>query len=277
MNGSDSRENYCFASSGIIPIRTDPTDRSEMVTQILLGETAKVIEIRKRWVKIFCDLDHYTGWVNKNQIGFLTEDHYNEWVKNPKRIRSSHFNYFAKNEQGGVMIPVSAYIIMENTDEISLPTGHYKINAKPRVLRKSKLLDTALQFLGVPYLWGGRTDSGIDCSGYIQTVHLLHGYTIPRDSIDQFKFIEIKSDKLADAEEGDIIYFNTKGKQVDHVGFYLGNGVLLHASGNVRLNNIQYDRRKSCSYSFDKRLADHVYGIQSGSLLRRFAKPDYIK
>jgi len=276
MNSKISTKTFGVASSGIVPVRIDSSDASEMLTQILLGETCRVTQEKKRWVRIKCDTDGYEGWVNRAQMDILNQEQYEKWIYHPDRLRSPYFNFFAKDKRSAVMVPVGSCIIRKGST-VMIPHGEYETTTKPVMLKKSGLIDTAMQFLGVPYLWGGRTDTGIDCSGFIQTIHLLHGYKLPRDSSDQYSFAKIKSKDIKDAERGDLIYFNTTGKKVNHVGLYLGDGGVLHASGTVRLSNICYDKRNEHVYPFDKRLADHIYGVQSGSLLRKLAKPDQIE
>ena len=276
MKNLDKYYDYCIASSGIVPLRKEASDASEMVSQIILGETATVREVKDRWIRIECHFDRYIGWVNRNQICFLKKDEYESWTRNPERYRSPYVTFFADDQNKAIMIPVSAFIIKDG-NQIRLPFGTFRIRTRPNLLKQKNLLDTAFHFSGTPYLWGGRTETGIDCSGFIQTVHLLHGYVIPRDSKDQYKAVEIKSHDIKDARKGDIIYFNTTGRNVNHVGFYLGDGGVIHASGNVRLSNVLYERRNDHLYTFDKRLADHICGVQSGSLLRKFAIPVQIE
>ncbi|HKJ44501.1 MAG TPA: C40 family peptidase [Balneolales bacterium] len=266
-------DSFCYAYSGIVPLRKDHTDASEMVTQMLLGETAKVLNITERWVEVTCDFDDYSGWVNKNQVRFLTQTEFEQWTNDTRRNPSAYYNFFIESSGAELFVPVGASVIIEG-ENVILPDGRYSLNTKPNQLKQRDLLDTARQFLGVPYLWGGRTDSGIDCSGFIQTVYSLHGYKLPRDSRDQAHVAKIETDNIDLANRGDIIYFNTTGEHINHVGFYIGEGLLLHASGNVKINNIRHDRRNGNQYPFDNRLAEHIYGIQNGQLLRKFAKTD---
>jgi len=273
MKNSMKNDSFCYAYSGIVPLRKDHTDASEMVTQMLLGETAKVLNITERWVEVTCDFDDYSGWVNKNQVRFLTQTEFEQWTNDTRRNPSAYYNFFIEGSGAELFVPVGASVIIEG-ENVILPDGRYSLNTKPNQLKQRDLLDTARQFLGVPYLWGGRTDSGIDCSGFIQTVYSLHGYKLPRDSRDQAHVAKIETDNIDLANRGDIIYFNTTGEHINHVGFYIGEGLLLHASGNVKINNIRHDRRNGNQYPFDNRLAEHIYGIQNGQLLRKFAKTD---
>jgi hypothetical protein len=269
---NDMKNNsFCYAYSGIVPLRKGHTDASEMVTQMLLGETAKVLNITERWVEVKCDFDDYSGWVNKNQIRFLSPTEFEQWANDKRRKPSIYYNFIISNKTTNLFVPVGAQIIIDN-ENVILPDGCYSMITKPRLLKQKALLDTAKQFLGIPYLWGGRTDSGIDCSGFLQTVYSLHGYRLPRDSRDQAQVAKIETDNIELAGRGDIIYFNTTGEHINHVGFYIGEGLLLHASGNVKINNIRYDRRNGNLYPFERRLAEHIYGIQNGQLLREFAK-----
>lgn len=253
---------HCVAVSGIVPIRKEGREESEMVSQMLIGETATVRSIDNRWVEIEADLDGYKGWVSKNQTIFLKEQEYSDWLSTQGLQRSVLHSFKATSGKEARMIPVGAQIAIQN-DQIHIPgfTGHAV--SQTQFIKGEDILDTAIQFLGTPYLWGGRTDSGIDCSGFMQMVYLLHNIIIPRDSGPQASLKPFKSTDIKAAEPGDTIYFAFDGGSISHVGFYIGGGSLLHASASVCIQNIDYSKRFENKYDYNERLANAIVGIQA--------------
>lgn len=262
---------YSVASSGIVPIRREPSDASEMVSEILLGETATVLQQNERWLHIKTDFDHYEGWVNRSQMKLLKQDEYREWITSTNRILSAFFSYFVYTKIDALLVPPGAQVVKKD-EVLTLPMGSYIIQAEPIPLKKASLLDTALQFLGVPYLWGGRTDSGIDCSGFIQTVYALHGLAMPRDSGQQVKMAGSITTNINDAKAGDLVYFSTHPGHITHVGFYLDDGLLLHASGNVKISRISGKNRSGFEYEANQKLVNFIVAIQSDNEIEKVLK-----
>ena len=268
---SSTEPAFTYARSGIVPVRSEANDASEMLTQLLLGETARVIETRERWLHIMADHDGYSGWVNRNQMQYLSQAEYINWRDHQDRQRSPFAGFRIQNQNDSLWVPSGAPVIIKN-GRVHLPDADYDFISQPRFIKHDYIIETAAEFLGTPYLWGGRTDTGIDCSGFIQTVYGIHGSMLPRDSRDQFKVVEPYTTDINGAKRGDIIYFNTTGGPITHVGFYIGNGILMHASGNVKRNFIGNDSSNKTHFSYNQRLAEHIKGIQSGKLLYEYGQ-----
>jgi gamma-D-glutamyl-L-lysine dipeptidyl-peptidase len=262
---------YAYASSGIVPMRKEASDSSEMVNQVLLGETMVILESQERWHRVRSDSDHYEGWVSVSQVQVFSKEDYQEWVHHPERVRSPYFTYrIHRGSKTFLTVPPGAPVI--NTGfHVELPDGPWNVHGKPEQLKEHALIDTALKLLGVPYLWGGRTDSGIDCSGFVQLAYGLHKYQLPRDASQQHAFAKIKSVHIEEADFSDIIYFSSNGKNVTHTGFYLGDGNLLHASGNVQIHCIDPSKRNSTRFVFNDRLAETIVGVQRSADLKSAA------
>lgn len=269
---SSTEPAFIYARSGIVPVRREATDTSEMLTQLLLGETAKINKVRERWLHVTADYDSYSGWVNRNQMHQLSPAEYVQWRDHPKRRRSPYAGFRIQNGQERLWVPSGAPVVIEG-DMVHLPDDSFGFVTKPRLIRHEHIIDTAHEFLGTPYLWGGRTDTGIDCSGFIQTVFGMHGSQLPRDSGIQFTCVEPYSADINQADPGDVVYFNTGGGPITHVGFYVGDGILLHASGNVKRNFInRKEHLNKTHFPYNQQLAEHVAGIQSGQLLFEFGQ-----
>ncbi len=262
---------FAYARSGIVPVRAQTEDASEMLTQLLLGETVVIDAEAGRWYHVTADYDGYKGWVNRNQLQLFDATSYAQWKNHPRRHRSPYAGIRIRNKDETLWLPVGAYVVFEN-DGVHLPDTSFDYMGEPKLMRHESILETARAFLGTPYLWGGRSDAGIDCSGFIQTVYALHGSDIPRDSGIQFSAVASPVKEIEDARAGDIIYFNTSGDRVTHVGFYAGEGILLHASGNVKQNLIHLNYHSNIPLTFDQRLAEHIAGIQSGRALFEYGR-----
>lgn len=260
---------YCMARSGIVPIREKPSDAAEMVNQMILGETAEVVQIQDRWLHIETGFDRYKGWINRSQVEVLEDSSYREWLENPGKIRSPYFRFFIKNDRETLCVPAGSVVVLKD-DNVILPTGVYKVTGPLNLLKGPEIIDTAKGFLGTPYLWGGRTDLGIDCSGLVQAAFALHGWRIPRDSRVQYRLVAHSFRDWSRARPGDVAYFSTQGERITHVGFYAGNGLLLHASGNVRFSRIIPSGMLNLPYAFEERLASGLIGIQSAAEIKEY-------
>lgn len=253
---------YGYASVGILPVRREASDTSEMVSQLVLGETARILAETDRWFNVRADHDGYEGWVGRSQFSPMDPADYLAWANHPERKRSIHQHYRVSNGIDGLTVPAGAHVVT-TPNGIELPNGGWETIQDRTSMKEHSILDTALNFRGTPYLWGGRTDTGIDCSGFVQLVFELHGYALPRDAWQQHGFAPARQVPISESEAGDLVYFSYDAKGIQHVGFHLGDGLLLHASGTVTIHNIQPTRRGSSRYLYNERLAATLHGVQS--------------
>lgn len=252
---------FGVADIGIVPVRDTPLESAEMVNQLLLGETVEIVSQKGFWTHIVSHFDRYEGWVSSAQIRGLSEPDFHHWINHPDRRRFPYHSTLVDGSlQRHLQIPCGAYVPVSYKG-IDWFGEQYHLRTEPVRIKGRTVIDTARAFLGVSYLWGGRTDNGIDCSGFIQTVHMLHDISLPRDSTDQFRFGRQKGTRLEEAEPGDIIFFRYKDRPVSHIGFYLGEGLLLHASAQVRIQQIDPNRSTEDGHSFNEALAEGIQGI----------------
>jgi cell wall-associated NlpC family hydrolase len=237
-----------------------------MVSQMLLGETAQVLEQVDRWIRIKTTYDAYEGWVNPGQCAFISAETEKEWLNEPRLRRSYHRNYIVHHLESGDALCVPTGALLVYTDEgIRLPDGEYlKADINPPLILTGNLIETAERLLGIPYLWGGRSDLGIDCSGFVQLLFSLYGFTLPRDSGQQYQLAKptiTDLHSIQQAQSGDLVFFANPEKRITHVGIYITDGCLIHAGPNVRINCFAPKWADRVPYPFDQRLADRFCGI----------------
>lgn len=225
-------------------MRNEPSERSEMVTQLLFGDTFSIKEEENGWVYILSDYDGYEGWVSKNTIKFIDRETYQELGKKPAAIVSSHTATLTENGKAPVYVVRGSSLPNYNTVDKTITIGehifHFQGETVATVINKRReLISFASQYLNTPYLWGGRSPYGLDCSGFTQQVTKLVDIKLPRDASQQVKEgTEINF--LTEAKQGDLAFFDNEEGRIIHVGILLGEGKIIHASGKVRIDSIDH-------------------------------------
>ncbi|MGY3794748.1 C40 family peptidase [uncultured Aquimarina sp.] len=225
---------YGICNLSIVPLRSEPNDPSEMVSQVLYGEHFKVLEKRKKWSRIRLAFDTYEGWIDNKQYLEITEETYKDFDNKPIDIASDLIDFVScENDQ---LMPISLGSSLSALDYFQ---HSYEGNRIQKQQPKEKLIETAYLFLNAPYLWGGRTNFGIDCSGFTQMVYKLNGYKLLRDASlqatqgDPLSFIE-------ESEPGDLAFFDNDEGAITHVGIIMKDNYIIHAHGKVRVDRIDH-------------------------------------
>lgn len=238
---------YGICNLSIVPLRVEPSDACELVSQVLYGELFKVLEQRKSWSRIRLAYDKYEGWVDNKQYLEITEDDYKS-IKSEDHVLSTDLvEYIEDDNQQLSTIPLGASL-----NSLNLLKHRFDGNAISKKQPKESLIKTASKYLNAPYLWGGKTPFGIDCSGFTQMVYKLNGYDLLRDASQQatqgiaLSFIE-------ESEPGDLAFFDNNEGQIVHVGIIMENNYIIHAHGKVRIDRLDH----SGIYNIDKNIHTH--------------------
>lgn len=216
-----------------IPLRAEPSERAEMVSQLLFGEAYTIAEEREKWLKVVTVFDNYTGWADHRMLNYPpaleSVAGYENWipVQRPVTVRNCTDGGQQYLSPGSLLPAAVSYFVagghrFEFSDKAFNPVG--------------TIPDIAMQYLGTPYLWGGRCLYGIDCSGLVQVVYRMAGIALPRDASQQA--LVGYSISLSEAREGDVAFFANPEGRVVHTGIYLGGGRIIHASGFVRIDQL---------------------------------------
>lgn len=245
---------YGICNLSIVPLRLEPSDASEMVNQLVFGEHFEVIEKDKKWSKIKLAYDNYEGFIDNKQYEIISEDTYQQLSNNERFIASELIDFITDSKNGLTTIPLGAHLpfYKNNSFTINKTTFSYDGKVNNGKLTKSDIVQTAFLFLNVPYLWGGKTPFGIDCSGFTQTVYKLCGYELLRDAKEQATQGEVLS-FIEESEPGDLAFFDNEEGKIVHVGIVLSDYNIIHAHGKVRIDKLDH----SGIYNVDNQKHSH--------------------
>jgi cell wall-associated NlpC family hydrolase len=221
-----------------VPLRSGPSHKSEMLSQILFGEKYRITDKIGHWYRIETLFDNYTGWIDINHLQ-QTED---TGGKSSHVINRSLLCY--KNDKTKLVLEAGCEIYDPDFEKKTFSAGEDKFTAgqdfNPAFIKTGEsITDTAMKFINSPYIWGGRVPSGIDCSGFTQLVYKIHGINIPRDSWQQAEAGENIS-FIDESVPGDLVIFDDERGSITHVGMILSKGLVIHASGRVRIDTIDH-------------------------------------
>lgn len=226
----------------LVPVRQSDSEISEMTSQLLFGERVEILEVHERWLYVRNFSDDYKGWVDRKMIQILS---------NQEEERLNTVNSFC------VPVPFVLCNIVDTEEKMYIPGGsilygftnnqckiadeNYEIklqgSTNQQEINTERILYLATQYLNAPYLWGGKTIMGIDCSGFVQVIYALCQIQLPRDASMQVEKGHV-IDFLSQSQAGDLAFFeNTDGKII-HVGLIYNNHQIIHASGWVKIESI---------------------------------------
>lgn len=235
---------YGICNLSVVPCRKEPSDKSEMVTQLLFGDHFQILDKEGNWFRIKIAYDDYEGWIDKKQ--FLSiEQHTFDIIHSTEAYYSSEIIQLIKDDKTSLFFPIVMGSALPNFDSNECVVenqgytydGEYTTGLLPNT--KSGILETAMMYMNAPYLWGGKTPFGIDCSGFTQTVYKLNGIKLKRDAYQQAEQGETLS-FVEEAEAGDLAFFDNEEGRIIHVGIVMDNNKIIHASGKVRIDGFDH-------------------------------------
>lgn len=230
---------FGICNLAIIPLRSEPSDRSEIVSQVLFGEHFEILEQVKQWSKIKLQFDNYEGWVDSKQYQNISEAAFQQLSNDVIILNADLLEYITGPNNLLLPIPLGSSLSFLNYGTINSANFNFAGTKISSINSKKHILDTAFLYLNAPYLWGGKTPFGIDCSGFTQMVYKLNGYQLWRDASQQalqgepLSFIE-------ESEPGDLAFFDNDEGDIIHVGIIMQDNYIIHASGKVRIDRLDH-------------------------------------
>ncbi len=224
----------CVSAS---PMRAAASHKSEMVSQLLFGEYCRVTQSGdEQWLRIACRQDGYEGWCQRSHLLAISEDQY----LGPGNILTMERSGLLETSEGPMMLPMGSLLAGPALDLKDWPGTPSRFGGRiwdslQAEMTPQHLREVAFQFLNTPYLWGGRSVFGTDCSGFTQTVFRFFNISLLRDAWQQVSqgFEPDSSGKVCC---GDLAFFDNESGRITHVGIMLGEDEIIHASGKVRID-----------------------------------------
>jgi hypothetical protein len=261
---------YGLVTVSVCNIRESPFHDAEMISQAIMGTPVKIYREKRGWYLIQTP-DMYIGWTEGESIESITNEKYSEWKSSERVVfMNKAGDIFTDSMEGGIVSDIVAGCIMVSSgtergyQKVILPDGrtgfiHVKSSLDFKTWIKGlhpapeNIIKTAFWFMGTPYLWGGTSSKGMDCSGFVKTVYFLNGMVLARDVSLQYRHVkhmppEFFPDSL---KKGDLLFFGSirDGKiRPTHVGLYIGNSEFIHCSGMVRINSLDSTKTNFSRY-----------------------------
>lgn len=276
LPGSDVGEKmFGVVNVSVANLRGAPRHSAELVTQALLGMPLSILKKEGGWLLVQTP-EKYIAWTNSGSVQVMNQHEYTFWKDSKKLIYHETYG-FAENTDGervsdlvagsilryhdrtdnywSVIYPDGRTGRIKSNEAVDLPTWSADIQ-----LSDNSIINASRQLIGIPYLWGGTSTKGLDCSGFTKTVYLLHGLVLPRDASQQ-----VHSGVLVDSlknfsalEVGDLLFFGRinedQSEKVVHVGLWIGNNQFIHASGDVHISSVDSLDEHFDAYNYNRYL-----------------------
>lgn len=223
----------------VAPVRAENSDKAEIVTQVLFGESFDILEVQKNWTRIKMHYDGYEGWMDTKQYRTV----------NTADLENRKANIVTEDFSSVMMRDGKTLLSMGS--EVDFPVV---MSRRSHDLRESIAL-TAKEFLNVPYLWGGKSFFGVDCSGFVQLVFKINAKKLPRDAYQQAEVGQALS-FVEESRPGDLAFFENSEGRIIHVGIMLEDQKIIHASGKVRIDTLD------SSGIFNKEMNRHTHKLR---------------
>jgi gamma-D-glutamyl-L-lysine dipeptidyl-peptidase len=287
---------WALANNSVANLRTVPGHSSELSTQVLLGTPLRVLRLQDGFYLVQTP-EGYLSWVDGGGIRRMTEAQLRAYQAAPKIIYTGSFG-LALSEPRDAAEPVADLVLgalLELIDpqpsrdgffHARMPDGRTAYVPRTDAARfdewvagvhatESNLVAVARTFMGVPYLWGGTSAKGVDCSGYTKMIYLMNGLILPRDASQQVHIGTLVDERgdFGSLRVGDLLFFGRPAadgapERVVHVGMWIGDGRFIHASGRVHISSVDpaapdYDELNHRRYLRTKRVLGSTSGVKA--------------
>jgi len=266
-------------------LRSEPKHSAELVTQALLGSPVLILKEENGWLQVQTP-DDYIAWTNSGSLVSMDESEFANWKQAEKLIylQTYGFSMDASGEKVSDLVAGDVIVLEEKNEMewlIRYPDDRLAMIRKSEAenldhwvenieVTETSITREAKEIMGVPYLWGGTSTKGVDCSGFTKTVYLNHGLILPRDASQQASVGELVDDQkdFSKLEIGDLLFFGRKledgSERVVHVGLWLGNNTFIHASGDVHISSMDSLSENFDEYNYNRYLrTKRIIGYES--------------
>lgn len=225
------------------PMRAEASEKSEMISQLLFGECVHIISHDPKWLQVKNVYDGYQGWVSDKQVVEISPEEYERSSANATILCADIGGMIKVNNQN---CPVTMGAVFPQYADEKFQLASKPGNAQLSVIdsannppTENNIISIAMKYINAPYLWGGRTPFGIDCSGFVQMVFRFMGIKLYRDAYqqaEQGRMVEF----INQTQTGDLAFFDNDQKRIIHVGIILPDRKIIHASGQVRVDTLDH-------------------------------------
>lgn len=232
---------YGICNLSIAPLRVEPSDKSEMISQVLFGESFTILEKDKKWSKIKLSFDDYEGYIDNKQFEEISENYFLKNSAENEIYSGEIIDFITSFSKDMLTIPLGSTLpfYFDNQFQLNSKKFNFEGNVFSGKQSKNEIIQKAFIFLNTPFLWGGKTPFGIDCSGFTQMVYKLCGHKLFRDANQQAKQGEVLS-FIEESEPGDLAFFDNEEGEIIHVGIILKDYHIIHAYGKVRIDTLDH-------------------------------------
>lgn len=255
---------FALCNLAVIPVRREPSDKAEMSTQLLFGDLMEIISQEGSWCQVRILFDDYEGWVDVKQIREISTQEFGRLASEPAWVNRQLHSDIVEYSGVNILLPAGCSFYKLKGQVMEIGGEQYRLEGKAFLFSftgLNGLLETAAGYLNCPYLWGGKTYLGLDCSGFTQVVYKQHGIKLLRDAAQQATQGELIS-TLYDGKPGDLAFFDNADGKIVHVGVLLEDQRIIHCSGKVRIDSIDHQgiyNREQNKYTHSLRLIRKVF------------------